>query len=48
MREVGLTGQLSIEVMLAGEVPKKESRGMDRGLVTLLLRAGLRMFLAAA
>lgn len=32
VREVGLTGQLSIEVILAGEVPKKESNGIDLGL----------------
>ena len=41
-REVGLTGQLSIEVILAGEVPKKESNGVDREIVLLV---GLRTLL---
>ena len=45
-REVGLTGQLSIEVMLAGEVPKKESSGIERVLLAVL-RVGLRTLLLA-
>ena len=33
--EGGGLGQLSIEVILAGEVPKKESNGVDREIVLL-------------
>lgn len=47
VREVGLAGQLSIEVILAGELPKKESNGIDlpgprwRGILMALLAADI-------